>query len=102
MGDFNNSQNSAPSLSLASGNAASSAAPPETFSPEGFVQILARQWRIVAGTAGIVVGCAIVYLLFATKLYTATSKLRVAPLGQQIVSSNASDEDKEGQISADF
>jgi succinoglycan biosynthesis transport protein ExoP len=72
------------------------------FSTEGFLQILGRQWQVIAGTVGIVLVLAVFYLIFASTQYTSTSKLRVEPLGQQIMNASGPDNAREGEISADF
>jgi succinoglycan biosynthesis transport protein ExoP len=109
MGDSNNGANSGTPPALGLPGALSRAAAPMgessaiSFSSEGFVQILGRQWHLVAATVGVVMALSILYLMFATTEYTSTSKLRVEPLGQQIMNSNGGGESaREGDISADF
>jgi polysaccharide biosynthesis transport protein len=107
MADFNNGPNSAlpstlsmPGASVRTDSSGENSG--AVFSTEGFVQILSRQWRLVTGTVGVVLVLTIFYLIFATTEYTSTSKLRVEPLGQQIMNANGADPEREGQISSDF
>ncbi len=70
---------------------------------DGFVQILLRQWHTVALTMATTFVLAVIYLMFARTQYSSVAKLRVEPLGQQIIGSAATEMGGgQGQISPDF
>jgi polysaccharide biosynthesis transport protein len=74
-----------------------------TETAEGLVQILARQWQVIALCAVVTVLLAMVYLLLAKPVYTSSAKLQVQPLGSQIIdTTKGEDTGGQGEISNDF
>src|SRR5947209_1938975 len=53
-------------------------------------RILRRRYRLVALPAAVLIGLAVIYLLFATTLYTATSTVLVDPRRANVVETNQS------------
>jgi capsular exopolysaccharide synthesis family protein len=71
-------------------------------SSDGLVQILGRQWHVIALVAVICLLLAGIYLMVARPVYTSEAKLLVQPLGSQIVNPGGGSSAGQGEISADF
>jgi capsular exopolysaccharide synthesis family protein len=76
--------------------------PPETTGSYDVFGVLARRWRVIAGTAALLVAATGLYCLLATRWYTATALVMIEARGPQLLNGQRVGEEQDAFTSAKY